>query len=75
VSALHPVVNPVDGTGWGERRLSFGFFRHPGFNTLAECPPTYLDDGEAPKGASVLAGGYMRRKIITVRHIDAEAAA
>ncbi len=77
-STVHRVVNPADDRGWRERRLSLGFFCHPNYDAPVACLPTCKAADAAPKYEDILAGEYMRRKIMAVRHValtDAETAA
>jgi isopenicillin N synthase-like dioxygenase len=68
-STLHRVVNPSETAGWPERRLSLGFFCHPNYDADVSCLPSCLVPGAAPKHADILAGEYMRQKIMAVRHV------
>jgi isopenicillin N synthase-like dioxygenase len=68
-STLHRVINPSDDAGWRERRLSLGFFCHPNYDAAVSCLPSCLAPGETPKYADILAGDYMRQKIMAVRHV------
>jgi isopenicillin N synthase-like dioxygenase len=67
-STLHRVVNPSDTEGWRQRRLSLGFFCHPNYDAMVSCLPTCLTPGEQPRYPDILAGEYMREKIMAVRH-------
>jgi isopenicillin N synthase-like dioxygenase len=68
-STLHRVVNPSESAGWRERRLSLGFFCHPNYDAMVSCLPGCRADGEPPKYPDILAGEYMRQKIMAVRHV------
>jgi isopenicillin N synthase-like dioxygenase len=68
-STLHRVVNPSETSGWRERRLSLGFFCHPNYDAEVACLPSCLADGAPPKYEPILAGEYMRQKIMAVRHV------
>ncbi|HUA52111.1 MAG TPA: 2-oxoglutarate and iron-dependent oxygenase domain-containing protein [Candidatus Sulfotelmatobacter sp.] len=70
-STLHRVVNPSDTAGWQGRRLSLGFFCHPNYDADVACLPSCLAEGERPKYDDILAGEYMRQKIMAVRHVSA----
>jgi isopenicillin N synthase-like dioxygenase len=68
-STLHRVVNPADDAGWRERRLSLGFFCHPNYDAMVSCLPSCRAPDAAPKYPDILAGDYMRQKIMAVRHV------
>ncbi|MBI3515279.1 MAG: isopenicillin N synthase family oxygenase [Proteobacteria bacterium] len=68
-STLHRVVNPSDTSGWRERRLSLGFFCHPNYDAPVACLPSCLAPDARPKYDDILAGEYMRQKIMAVRHV------
>jgi isopenicillin N synthase-like dioxygenase len=70
-STLHRVVNPSDTSGWRERRLSLGFFCHPNYDAPVACLPSCRAAGARPKYDDILAGEYMRQKIMAVRHVGA----
>ncbi len=70
-STLHRVLNPSETTGWRERRLSLGFFCHPNYDASVSCLPGCVAPGERPKYDDILAGDYMRQKIMAVRHVTA----
>jgi isopenicillin N synthase-like dioxygenase len=69
ISTVHRVVNPSDSAGWRVRRLSLGFFCHPNYDAPVACLPTCLAPGTRPKYDDILAGEYMRQKIMAVRHV------
>jgi hypothetical protein len=45
------------------RRQSIGYFMHPDYDALIECPPTCLRPGEAPRYPVITAGEHIRLKI------------
>jgi isopenicillin N synthase-like dioxygenase len=69
-STVHRVVNPTDDAGWDQRRLSLGFFCHPNYDAPVACLPGCAEADGTARYAPILAGDYMRQKIMAVRHLD-----
>ncbi|MFT4192545.1 MAG: 2-oxoglutarate and iron-dependent oxygenase domain-containing protein [Comamonas sp.] len=65
VSTLHRVINPpLDDTLRNTRRQSLVFFHQPDYDTVIECLPSCLADGEPPKYAPVTSGDHLQSKFL-----------
>jgi isopenicillin N synthase-like dioxygenase len=62
VSTMHRVVNPPRDQAEDSRRISLVFFHQPNYDTMVECLPTVLREGEAPKYAAVSSGQHLYDK-------------
>lgn len=62
VSTMHRVVNPARDQAEDSRRISLVFFHQPNYDTMVECLPTVLAEGETATYAPVSSGQHLYDK-------------
>lgn len=70
LSTLHRVVSPTATSPGGSaemtpKRQSVAFFCNPNQDTVIECLPNCLKEGEKPKYGSVLTADYLANRYVT----------
>lgn len=64
ISTPHRVVNPPRDRAANSRRTSLVFFHEPNYDAVIECLPNCRGVGEQPKYPPILAGEYVKTRIL-----------
>ena len=67
-STLHRVVTPPTAVAARSRRQSIAFFHNANWDTVIECIPSCLADGESPRYAPVTAGEHLMSKFRSTQY-------